>query len=762
MNYNFPSEFVKIEDKKKADYGIAYFKAAWNYYGGWGRFDDRQLLIRELRRWAMGLQSIDNMKPYFTAERADTTYVNLDWSAPAIVATYRDRIVQRIANIPYDLTARAVDPLSVSKRMDYEAELKAKVKLKPENEYFKEQFGVGIYDDEKLPEDEEQISVFMDLEYKLSSEIAMSAAMEWLFYLSGDKDLKMRCIKDFVDIGRSFLKVTYDDKRRPILKYVDPARFITNYSEKEDYSDLIFGFELKFKTIMEIKKECPDMTEAQLRIIGEANMTKFGNNGTSKDFRYFPTTPFYYPQYYNYKVAVLEGDFLTLKYEGLDVYENYMGRTKVINPANKTPKKDKKKTTVDLEAQTVFTGVWVVETDVIYNYGEAKDILRWRNDGELSLSTRLPYFGYQPDMREMQNKGLVERMRPHAEQMHLAILKVQQELAAAAPSGHEIDIGNLAGIMLGKGKGVGNDNATSPMELIKIHKQTGNLFVNKSKNGGTSQGQGATATPITGVNLNTIQAHILTFDFHKGMLLDVIGGAGVANTGTPSADALVGVQKMAAVAADNSLGVTIHSYMTLMENAAKLLCMYTQNVVEHGDMEVFQRGIGDEFTRAIKLTKQVAMCDYAIKIRFMPTQEEKLVLQSYVQSALKAGRIDFSTAYLLETQMNNPMMAWAYLKRAEADTEKKAQQKALELSQANAQANAQAGQAVEQAKQQTEQLKAEAKMAEIAAQGEVDETLLEKEYQLKYGQVAVQGNEDRQLATVMNSQRTFQNSDMLK
>ena len=762
MNYQFPSEFVPIEEKKKEQYGIQYFRAAWNYYGGWSRFDDRQLLVRELRRWAMGMQSIDNMKPYFTGERADTTYVNLDWSAPAILATYRDRIVQRIANIPYDLSARAVDPLSVTKRMDKEEEIKAKIKLKPENEYFKEQFGVGIYDDEKLPEDEDEIDVFMDLEYKLPAEISMSAAMEWLFYLSGDKELKMRLIKDFVDIGRAYLKVTYDDKRRPILKYVDPARFITNYSEKEDYSDLIFGFELKYKTVMEIKKECPDLSEEQLKEIAEANMNRLGNNGSWNDFRYFPQTPFYYPLYYNYKVAVLEGCFLTLNYEGYDVYENYMGRTKVVNANNKNPRKDKKKERVDTQAQTLFTGCWVVDSNIIYNYGEAKNILRWREDGELSLATRIPYFGYQPDMREMQNKGLVERMRPHAEQMHLAILKVQQELAAAAPSGYEIDVGNLAGVFLGKGKGVGEDNATSPMELVKIHQQTGRLLVNKSKNGGTSQGQGATATPMTGINLNAIQAHIMTFEFHKNILLDVIGGASVATTGTPTPDALVGVQKMAALASDNSLGVTIHGYMMLIENAAKLLCMYTQNVVEHGDIEVFQRGLGDEFTRAIKVTKQVAFADYAIKIRYMSTQEEKLVLQGYIQSALKAGLLDFSTAYLLETQMNNPMMAWAYLKRAERETAKRKQNEALQLSQANAQAQAQAGQAVEQARQQTEQLKAEAKMAEIAAQGEVDESLLEKEYQLKYGEVAIKGNEDRQLATVMNNQKTFQNSDMLK
>lgn len=762
MNYQFPSEFVPLEEKKKAEYGIQYFRAAWNYYGGWSRFDDRQLLIRELRRWAMGLQSVDNMKPYFTQERADTTYVNLDWSAPAILASYRDRIVQRIANIPYDLTAKAVDPLSVTKRMDKEKEIEVKVKLKKENEYFKEQFGVGIYDDEKLPEDLDEVGVFMDLEYKLPTEISMSAAMEWLFYLSGDKELKMRAIKDFVDIGRAYLKVTYDDKKRPILKYVDPARFITNYSEKEDYSDLIFGFELKYKTVMDIKKECPDMSESDLKAIAEANMNRLGNNGSWNDFRYFPQTPFYYPLYYNYKVAVLEGCFLTLDYQGYDVYENYMGRTKVFNATTKNPRKDKKKETVDVQAQTLFTGCWVIDSNIIYNYGLASDILRWREDGELSLKTRIPYFGYQPDMREMQNKGLVERMRPHAEQMHLAILKVQQELASAAPSGYEIDIGNLAGVMLGKGRGVAQDNAASPMELIEIHQQTGRLLVNKSKNGGTPQGQGATATPMAGINLSAIQAHIMTFDFHKGILLEVIGGASVANTGTPQPDALVGVQKMAALASDNSLGVTVHSYMMLMENAAKLLCMYVQNVVEHGDMEVFQRGLGDEFTRAIKLTKQVALSDYAIKIRYMPTQEDKIVLQGYIQSALRAGMLDFSTAYLLETQMNNPMMAWAYMKRAEKETARRKQQEALQLSQANAQAQAQAGQAVEQAKQETEALKAQAKMAEIAAQGEVDEDLLDKEYRLKYGQINVQGQEDRQLATVMNGQRTFQNSDMLK
>jgi len=761
MNYSFPSEFVSPEEKAKPEYGISYFKAAWEYYGGWARFDDRQLLIRELRRWAMGLQSIDNMKPYFAIERADTSYATIDWSAPGILATYRDRIVQRIANIPFEISTRAIDPKSVDKRMDKELEIRAKMKLKPENEYFKEQFGVPIYEDEKLPEDEQELGLFMDLEYKMPIEISMAAALEWLMYLSGDKDLKMRLIKDHVDIGRAFLKVTYDDQNRPILKYVDPARFITSYSEKEDYSDIVFGMELKYKTIMEIKKECPDLSEEELKNIAMANMNRLGNNGTWNDFRYFPQTPFYYPLYYNYKVGVLEGDFLSLDYKGYDVYENFHGRKKLFDVNTKNPLKDTKKGTVEIQAQNLYTGSWIVDSNIIYNYGMAKDILRWKEDGKLSLSTRLPYIGYQPDMREMQNKGLVERMRPHAEQMHLAILKIQREMAAAAPSGKEIDIGNLSGIFLGKGKGVNADNAANPIELMKMYHQTGNLFVNKSKNGQV-QNTGSTVIPIQQEVWNAINGYVAAFEFHKSILEMVIGGGSVANTGTPSPDALVGIQKMAAIAADNALGNTTHAYIMTIENSVKLLALYLQNRIEHDSMDVFAKGLGNDFVRAIKLTKQEALADYAIMIKYMPTQEQKVVLQGYIANFVRANPDRLSDAYLLETQMTNPMMAWAYLRQMEEKARKDKQKASLELSQANANAQAQAGTAVEQAKQQTYQMQAEAKMAEIAAQGDVDENLLEMEYRLKAELSAQEGQQDNQLAMVVNNQRTFQNSDLTK
>ncbi len=767
MNYNFPSEFVSPQVKATPEYGIAYFQAAWEYWGGWGRYDDRRLLIRELRRWAMGLQSIDNMKPYFGMERADDTYSTIDWSAPAILASYRDKLVQRIANIPFQPNARAIDPKSVDKRMDKELEIKAKMKLKNENAYFKEQFGIGIYEDEKLPDDEQGVNLFMDIEYKLPVEISMTAALDWFLFLSGDRELKMQLIKDQVDIGRSFLKVDYDDQDRPIFKYVDPDRFITSYSVKADYSDITFGMELEYMTVMDIKKEWPDVDDKELEEIGKANMVR--NNGSLYDFQYFPETPFTYPLFYNYKVAVLKGKFLSLDTQGYETYETPWGRAAIYEDGVKNPnldkpekrKQDKKKGRFDLKAQNLYTGCWIVDTKYIYNYGKAKDILRWKDDGKLNLSTKLPYIGYQPDQRDMQNKGMVERMRPSAEQMHLCLLKMQTELANAAPNGMEVDVANLTGVFLGKGKGTSGDVPASPMELYKFYRQTGTLWTNKSKNG-LPQNTGATLVPVTQALWNNIQGYIAVFQEHKSVLEMMVGGSSIVNTGTPSPDSLVGIQKMAAVAADNALGNPIHGYIMTLENGLKLLSMYVQNRIERGDITVYAKGLGNDFVRAIKITKQEALADYAINIKYMPTQEEKIVFQGYIMRALDKGIISLSDAYLLETQMTNPMMAWAYLNKAEKDAEKQQQAKAMELAKTNAQAQAEAGTAVEKAKQESYMLQAQGKMAEIAAQGDVDEDKLDREYMLKGRLSRQEAIQDIELAKVVNNQRTFQNDDLMK
>jgi hypothetical protein len=758
---DFPSDFVSTSEKETEEYGIQYFNAAWNYFGGWSYYNSRQLLFENLRRFGMGMQSVEQMKDYFSSvKQGDIANMNMDWTPPAIVATYRDRIIKRILNVPYRVQCRAIDPMSTSKKEKERNTIAAKMKLQADNEYFKEQYGVPIFEDTELPKDEGELDIFMELEYKLASEIAMTAAIDWSFYKSNEGEIKRQVAADCVDIGIAALAVEYDEKMFPMIRVVDPHNLITPYSYKPDYSDINFAFEIRYKTIAQIKKES-GFSEPELENIAKTWRGSYGNERYKNQNRYFRQNNFSAPYYYNFLVPVMVGGYLSLDSTGYESYETYKGRKRVTKKGVKKAN-DIKAKEIGNDVQNLYTGSWIVGTSYIYNYGLAENMLRTRKDGKLQLTTQLPVVIYQADQRDMQSKSLVERMIMPAEQMHLAMLKIQQELAMSPPSGYEIDIDAISGVLMGQGQGEGTPS--DPLEIIKVWTQTGRLFVNKNKDG-YPQYQGAAATPMGGVNLTAIQAEISVFQFHKQFLEDSIGGSSVANTGSPSPDALVGIQKMAAIASDNALGTTIHGYTSVLENTAKLCAAYIQNVAEHKEIEVYAKGLGDNYVRAIKFTKDDALCEYGIKVEYAPQEEQKFILSGYIKEALAIGAIELPDAYILETQYKDPNLAYAYLRKrmSQFKKEKAAEQQAL--SQQNAEVQTQAGQAVEQSKQQTFQMQAEAKMAEIAAQAEVDDEKAEREHYYRMEEIKLKGSLDIQLANVVGQQKevkTFQSSDLVK
>jgi hypothetical protein len=141
-----------------------------------------------------------------------------------------------------------------------------------------------------------------------------------------------------------------------------------------------------------------------------------------------------------------------------------------------------------------------------------------------------------------QIESLVKRMIPFADQIQLIHLKLQQVQARIVPDGVFIDADGLNEVDLGTGA------AYNPEDALKLYFQTGSV-IGRSY---TGDGEFNNArVPIQELNSNSGQSKIAaligSYNHYLSMIRDVTGLNEARDGSMPNPDALVGVQKLAAL-----------------------------------------------------------------------------------------------------------------------------------------------------------------------------------------------------------------------
>ena len=138
------------------------------------------------------------------------------------------------------------------------------------------QLGVNVYsnDRETLPENEEELSLHMQLEYKQSIEIAEEQAINTVFN-SNNYDLIQRRINyDLAVIGIGCIKNEFNTSQGIKIKFVDPADVVYSYTYSPYFDDIYYIGEVKAMTINELKQQFPDLTDEELEELTDAMINK--------------------------------------------------------------------------------------------------------------------------------------------------------------------------------------------------------------------------------------------------------------------------------------------------------------------------------------------------------------------------------------------------------------------------------------------------------------------------------------------------------
>lgn len=704
-NVPFPNQMASDTEKSSPEYGMAVARAIEGEWfkktsGNSCRYYDQANDFHQLRLYARGEQSIQKYKNGMAVD-GDLSYLNLDWAIVPIVPKFVDIVVNGMQDRMYAIKAESQDISSAEKKNLFQETVEKDMVAKDFLKQSKEQFGVDAFNvpEEELPADNEELSIYMQLKFKPSVEIAEEVAINTLFEVNEYEDsIKPRINYDITTIGIGAAKHSFLPGAGVQLDYVDPANLVYSYTEKNDFSDIYYVGEVKQIHYTELKKINPSITDEDLQEIkkwGNAWYNDYTIIGQLQDDPF--NSEMISVLYFNYntdKKFVWKKKFLD------NGGERVIKRDDSFNPPTDTEERFER---VEATKDVWYEGVLVLGSNMLVSWDLSKNMVRPEAASQKAVCN---YVISAPRMYKGRIESLVKRMIPFADQIQLTHLKLQQVLSRVVPDGVFIDADGVSEVDLGTGA------AYTPQDALNLFFQTGSV-VGRSYTGDGEFNQAR--VPIQQLNSssgqNKMQALIGAYNYQLNMIRDVTGLNEARDASTPNPDALVGLQKLAALNSNIATKHILDSGLSITKRLATCLSLRIADILEYADFrDEFAMQIGKYNITILEDIKNLYLHSFGIFIELEPDAEEKAQLEANIQMSLQQQQIDLEDAIDIR-MVKNLKMANEILK-----IKRKKKQKALEdrqdmQSQIQMQTNMQSQQAAAEQKQQTAQIEAQSKIA---------------------------------------------------
>ena len=265
--YNaFPSDFETLDQKKTERYGLEYVKALWaNHILNNPVNNPQTIEYITNRQFAEGTFPSDiyqnKMNP-----GGDASYINLDYDAPNRIPTIVDNMVGMAVNKAWRLQCNPIDTVSRSKYDDYRSEIQANMFLKQHSDEIEKATGIPLVPKGAfIPENNEELELHLQMNFKLDEATAMELALKWVFDNNNfDKESLPEIYKDlFVDKKTAIFRY-YDENRNLKVKRWYHLDLITPYTKDPYFKDIPYQALTPTYTIGAIAKMNPKFTDAQL------------------------------------------------------------------------------------------------------------------------------------------------------------------------------------------------------------------------------------------------------------------------------------------------------------------------------------------------------------------------------------------------------------------------------------------------------------------------------------------------------------------
>ena len=722
---SFPSQLATDAEKASDAFGLQVGQAIsyeWfrkdgsscRYYSQWRDF-------RRLRLYARGEQSIAKYKNELAID-GDLSYLNLDWTPVPILPKFIDIVVNGMSDRLFKVKAYAQDAMSQAKRSKYQDMLETQMAGKPVLTKIQELTGVNpfLMEPDKLPNTDEELSLYMQLNYKPAIEIAEEEAINTIFDNNHYDDIRKRSDYDITVIGLGVAKHEFLQGAGVKVSYVDPANIVYSYTEDPYFRDCFYWGEIKTVSLTELMKIDPTLTKEDLQEITQYSQGWYDYYNVAQFYEnslfYRDTCTLMYFNYKStkkvvYKKKILEGGGSRI----IEKDETFNPPVEMMEEGNF----EKIEKTIDVW----YEGIMVMGTSMLLQWKMSENMVRPKSASQHALPN---YVACAPRMYKGVIESLCRRMIPFADLIQITHLKLQQVIARVVPDGVFIDADGLNEIDLGTG------NAYNPEDALRLYFQTGSVIGRSFTQDGDFNNA---RVPITQLSSNSgagkTQMLITNMNHYIDMIRSVTGLNEARDGSNPDPNSLVGLQKLAALNSNTATRHILDASLFIYRSLAEALTYRVGDILEYADFkDEFANQIGKYNVSILNEIKDLYIYDFGIFIEISPDEEQKAQLEANIQMALAKGDINLEDAIdireIRNLKLANQLLKMKRIKTQERE-EKMAMQKQAMIAQQQLKSQEMASQVAMQKIEMETRSKMQIKQAEVA----FDIQKMEKEAEMK-------------------------------
>ena len=715
----------QIAKKKTMEYGLQigqsiqyeWFRKDGNqcrFYNQWNEFYRRRV-------YARGEQSVAKYKNELAID-GDLSYLNLDWTPVPILPKFVDIVVNGLSDRLFDVKCEAIDALSAAHRSAFQDNVERQMVSQDVLNTIGKTFGVNPFtmDQDDLPKDDDELDLYMQMNYKPAIEIANEQAINAILQDNEYIDLRKRYDYDLMVLGIACGKTQFLPGQGVVVDYVDPANLVYSYTEDPHFKDCFYWGEIKTVPITELLKIDQSLTNSDLDEIAKYSQTWYD---------YFNVAQWYQNSIFARETATL-------------MYFNYKSTEKVVHKIKKTneggDKAVEKDDTfnppeemmdegrfekVEKTIDVWYDGIMVMGTNIILKWEMSKNMVRPKSATQFALPN---YVAVAPRMYKGNIESLISRMIPFADLIQITHLKLQQVVSRVVPDGVYIDADGLNEVDLGTG------NAYNPEDALRLYFQTGSVIGRSyTQDGEYNQAK----VPITQLNSNSgaskMQMLIGNYNHYLDMIRAVTGLNEARDGSTPDPNALVGVQKLAALNSNVATRHILDGSLYILRKVAQGLSYRVADILEYAPFrDEFANKIGKYSMTILEDIKQLYIYDFGVYIEVSPDETEKAMLEANIQMALSKNDINLEDAIDIRS-IQNIKLANQLLKLKRKQKQDRDEKNAQVQQQLQSQTQMQITQMQSQASQEKIGLETQSKIQEIQTQAQVDMAKMQAEADLK-------------------------------
>ena len=634
----FPSQFVSDSEKKTSEFGLQIGQAIqYEWFrkdGGQCRYYNQGRDFHRLRLYARGEQPTGKYKNELSVD-GDLSYLNLDWTPVPIIPKFVDLVVNGMQDRLFNVKVYSQDAISQSRRSQYQQMIEGEMLAKPLLNIIQEKTGIDPFtvDQAELPESDEELKLYMQLNYKPAIEIAEEEAINTLFESNKYVDIRKQLDYDLTVLGISCAKHEFQEGNGVKISYVDPANIVYSYTEDPHFKDCFYWGEIKTLSITELLKIDPSLTNEDLEEISKYSQSWYD----------------YYNGAQHFQNSIFNKDTATVMYFNYKTTNKVVYKRKVKDNGNVTmvEKDDTFNPPIDMMEEGNFEkvsktidvwyeGVMVMGTNIILKWEMMENMVRPQSATQHAIPN---YVCVAPRMYKGAIESITRRMIPFADLINITHYKLQQVIAKVVPDGVFIDADGLNDVDLGTGA------AYNPEDALRLYFQTGSVIGRSYTQDGDFNNA---RVPIQELNSNSgagkSQMLISNFNHYLNQIRTVTGLAG-RDESQMDPNALVGVQKLAALNSNVATRHILDASLFIYKSLAEALTYRVADILQYADFkDEFINQIGKYNVSILGDISDLYIYDFGIFIELSPDEEQRQMLEQNIQMALSRNDINLEDA----------------------------------------------------------------------------------------------------------------------